>query len=138
MGDLTENADVKKKRKWGDPMKSPGNFGAFGGLFIVQGIVTLLWGATATGFGLNFETANLDRVTAVSVLDLSNTAVCLYGIVCIIGGIVMLGIDSIVEVLKPSGRKPTVKGWITSVVGAVFISGGILLPFFIIFILISH
>jgi hypothetical protein len=139
MSDTTNAVDGKKKKfKMGDPLKSPGNFGAFGGLFVLQGIISLLWGVTAESFNLDFASATFDRVTAVSTLDTANTAVCLYGIACIIGGILMLGIENIIETLKPSGRKPTIKGWITSIFGAAFISGIILLPFFIIFSIIKH
>jgi hypothetical protein len=139
MSDVKETVDGKKKKfKMGDPLKSPGNFGAFGGMFILQGIISLIWGVTAQGFNIDFESATLDRVTAVSVLDTANTAVCLYGIACIIGGILMIGIENIIETLKPTGRKPTIKGWISSIFGAAFVSAIIMLPFFIIFNIIKH
>jgi len=137
MSDLSENAGGKKKAyKFGNSLSSPGSFGAFGGLFILQGIITLVWGITKDLLDRKPET--FEQLTGISTQSTAQMTICIYGLICIIGGILMLGMENITEILKPSGRKPTVKGWISSIAGAAFISAIILLPFFIIFNLISH
>jgi len=139
MSDLGQKDEGKKKKFNVDPLKGPGLFGAFGGLFVLQGIISLLWGYTAKNFELDFKTSlEFTRITAASALDTANMAVCLFGIICIIGGILMIGVDNIIETLKPTGRKPTIKGWIFSIIGAGFYSAILMLPFFIIFSLITH
>jgi len=138
MSDVTEKVDEKKKKlKMGDPMKSPGSFGAFGGLFILQGLISLVWGMTKNSLEL-LELRTADQLTALSTQSISEDLICLYGIVCIIGGILMIGLESILEAIKPSGRKPTLKGWIASIVGMGILSFGLMLPLIIIFLLIKH
>lgn len=137
MSDITKEKDVKKKKlNFGSSLSGPGSIGAFAGLFIVQGIITLVWGITKTQFDIDLE--RLDQLTAVSAQETAQMAVCLYGIICIIGGILMLGVDKIIETLKPTDRKPTIKGWAVSVVGAAFVAAIAILPFFIIFSLLKH
>jgi hypothetical protein len=137
MSDFVETVDGKKKKlKLGDPLKNPGNFGAFGGMFILQGVISLVWGITKSTFDIDPE--RLDQLTAVSTQEMAQMAICLYGLVCIIGGILLLGVETIIETLKPSGRKPTIKGWVTSIVGATFVSMIVALPFFIILSIIKH
>ena len=137
MSNLEETTENKKKKlKLVDPLKSPRSFGVFGGLFILQGVISLVWGITKTTFDISLE--RLDQLTAVSTQETAQMAICLYGLVCIIGGILMFGVENIIEILKPSGRKPTIKGWLSSIVGAVFISAIFMLPFFIILSIIKH
>jgi len=131
------NEEEGKKKKFNfSSMTGPSAFGAFGGLFVIQGIISLCWGITKNDYHFNSLTA--DTVTALSTQGIAGSMVCLYGLICIIGGILLFGVDRILETLKPSGRKPTVKGWFTSVLGAAFISGVLFLPFFIIFSIIKH
>jgi hypothetical protein len=137
MSDLGQNDEGKKKKFRGDPLKSPGSFGSFGGLFVLQGVISLLWGFTKNSLGFG-ELKTADQLTAISTQSTAEMAICIYGLICIIGGILMIGVDNIIETLKPTGRKPTVKGWITSVIGAAFVSAIIMLPFFIRFSIIKH
>ena len=137
MSDLEEVTEGKKKKlKLIDPLKSPGSFGAFGGMFILQGVISLVWGITKTTFDI--DPTILDELTAVSTQETAQMAICLYGLVCIIGGILMLGLENIIETLRPSGRKPTIKGWLSSIVGAAFVSAIFMLPFFIMLSIIKH
>ena len=137
MSNLEETEENKKKKlKLVDPLKSPGSFGAFGALFILQGVISLVWGITKTTFDIIPE--RLDQLTAVSTQETAQMAICLYGLVCIIGGIVMLGVENIIETLKPSERKPTIKSWLSSIVGAAVVSTIIMLPFLIILSIIKH
>jgi len=133
---MSDTTDTKKRKFKFDPMKSPSSFGAFGGLFIVQGIISLCWGITKDSYQFNSMVA--DTVTALSAQEIAGSMVCLYGLICIIGGILLCGVDHILETLKPSGRNLTVKGWFYSILGAAFISGALFLPFFIIFSIIKH
>ena len=65
MSNLEETTENKKKKlTMIDPLKSPGSFGAFGGMFILQGVISLIWGITKTTFDINPE--RLDQLTAVS------------------------------------------------------------------------
>ena len=137
MSNLEETTENKKKKlKLVDPLKSPGSFGAFGGMFILQGVISLVWGITKTTFDI--KPLRLDELTAVSTQETAQIAICLYGLVCITGGILMMGVENIIETLKPSGRKPTIKGWALSIVGAAFVSTIIMLPLFIILSIIKH
>jgi membrane-bound ClpP family serine protease len=137
MSDVTKDEDVKKKKlNFGSSLSGPSDIGAFAGFFIIQGIISLVWGITKSQFDLVPE--NVDQLTAVSTQEIAQMATCLYGVICIIGGMLMLGVDKIIEALKPTGRKPTIKGWASSIVGAAFMSFVALLPFFIIFSIIKH
>jgi hypothetical protein len=129
--------DIKKKMlDFGSSLSSPTNFGAFAGLFIIQGIISLAWGITKSQFDINPEI--IDQLTAVSTQETAQTATCLYGIICIVGGILMLGIDRIIEAIKPTERKPTVKGWALSIAGAAFLSAMAVAPFLVMFIIFKH
>ena len=133
---MSDATDAKKRKFKLDPMKSPSSFGAFGGMFIVQGIISLCWAVTKNNY--EFKSMTADTVTALSTQEIAGSMVNLYGLICIIGGILLCGVDHILETLKPSGRKLTVKGWFYSILGAAFISGALFLPFFIIFSIIKH
>jgi len=137
MSNLEETTENKKKKLiLADPLKSPGSFGAFGGLFILQGVISLVWGITKNTFDIVPE--RLDQLTAASTQETAQMVICLYGLVCIIGGVLILGVENIIETLKPSGRKPTIKGWLSSIVGAAVVSAIIMLPFLIILNIIKH
>jgi hypothetical protein len=130
-------SDIKKKMlNLGSSLTSPTNFGAFAGLFILQGIIAVTWSITKSQFDINPEM--VDQLTAVSTQEIAQTATCLYGIICIVGGILMLGIDRIIEAIKPTERKPTLKGWALSIAGAAFLSTLAVAPFLIIFIIFKH
>jgi len=103
----------KKKKINFNSMTGPSAFGAFGGLFVIQGIISLCWGITKRSYEFNSLVA--DTITALSAQEIAELLICLYGLVCIIGGILMFGIDRILEAIKPSGRKPTFKGWLYSI-----------------------
>ena len=133
---MSDEGEGKKKKINFDSMTGPSAFGAFGGLFIIQGIISLCWGITKRSYEFNSLVA--DVITALSAQEIAQFQICLYGLVCVIGGALLFGVDRILETIKPSGRKPTLKGWLSSVLGAAFISGALFLPFFIIFSIIKH
>jgi hypothetical protein len=66
MSDVSNNEQpLKKKFVSLDPMASPGIFGAFGGLFIIQGIISLVWGITERSWRFNAQVAEV--LTALSL-----------------------------------------------------------------------